>query len=192
MNKKIIEVSMKWIFPSIKNRSVDLEDKLFNFRLKKAREQYIQACKSELDEKYLVDCVNEFLDQLGMKIITNPKIVLKNTESHRISYSKIRSEYGNQKDDIVWIKLSVSESGIKMISVIGTSEDIFFTENTKNNSSSGKINKKLKLEWVEDYVYIFPLLNIPEGLYRSDIESGIGNYLIDKGFPILDYYSHNF
>ncbi len=68
---------MKWIFPSIKNRSVDLEDKLFNFRLEKAREQYIQACKSELDEKYLVDCVNEFLDQLGMMKITNPKIVLK-------------------------------------------------------------------------------------------------------------------
>ncbi len=183
---------MKWIFPSIKNRSVDLEDKLFNFRLEKAREQYIQACESELDEKDLVDCVNEFLGQLGMKKITNPKIVLKNTESHRISYSNIRSEYGNQKDDIVWIKLSVSESGIKMISVIGTSEDIFFTKNTKNKSSSGKINKKLKLEWVEDYVYIFPLVNIPEGLYRSDIESGIGNYLIDKGFPILDYYSHNY
>ena len=79
-----------------------------------------------------------------------------------------------------------------MISVIGTSEDIFFTKNTKDKSSSGKINEKLKLEWVEDYVYIFPLLNIPEGLYRSDIESGIGNYLIDKGFPILDYYSHNY
>lgn len=183
---------MKWIFPSIKNRSVDSEDKLFNFRLEKAKEQYRQACKSTLDEKYLVECVNEFLDQLGMKKIMNPKIVLKNTESHRISYSDIRSEYGNQKDDIVWIKLSVSESGIKMISVIGTSEDIFFTKNTKNKSSSGKINKKLKLEWVEDYVYIFPLLNIPEGLYRSDIESGIGNYLIDKGFPILDYYSHNY
>ena len=26
----------------------------------------------------------------------------------------------------------------------------------------------------------------------SDIESGIGNYLIDNDVPILDYYSHNY
>ena len=191
MDKKIKEVSMKWIFPSIKNRRVDLEDKL-NFRIEIAKEQYKQACKRELNETKLVKYVNEFLDQLGMNPMPNPQIEVKKTKSHRIPYSEIRSKYGNQKDDIVWIKLSVSEIGKKMISVIGTSEDIFFTENTKKPTSSSKINKALKLKWVEDYVYIFPLVNIPVGLYRSDIESGIGNYLIDKGFPILDYYSHNF
>lgn len=33
---------------------------------------------------------------------------------------------------------------------------------------------------------------ITDGLNRSDIESGIGNYLISQGIPILDYYSHNY
>lgn len=41
----------------------------------------------------------------------------------------------------------------------------------------------------EAYVLIFPLVNIPDGLDRSDIESGIGNYLISKNVPILDFYS---
>ncbi|MDV4151424.1 hypothetical protein R0131_11280 [Clostridium sp. AL.422] len=26
---------------------------------------------------------------------------------------------------------------------------------------------------------------------RKEIETAVGNYLIDKGVPIIDYYSHN-
>lgn len=34
--------------------------------------------------------------------------------------------------------------------------------------------------------------NPPEGLQRGDIERGVGNYLISKNVPILDFYSHNY
>ena len=49
-------------------------------------------------------------------------------------------------------------------------------------------------EWDEGTVLVFPLINLKKlkDLDRSDIESGIGNYLIDNDVPILDYYSHNY
>ena len=71
----------------------------------------------------------------------------------------------------------------------------FFTDYDKNYTTAGRINKSLGLEWDDSEVLIFPL-NIPSKiqgvLNRSDIESGIGNYLISKGVPILDFYSHNY
>lgn len=41
-------------------------------------------------------------------------------------------------------------------------------------------------------IYAFPitqeLLSVKN---RKEIETGIGNYLEDRGVPIIDYYSHN-
>lgn len=54
------------------------------------------------------------------------------------------------------------------------------------------IDHLLGESWDESYVFIFPLYNIPEELNRSDIESGIGNYLIANNIPIIDFYSHNY
>lgn len=191
VDEKILNAALKWIQPSIKGRSIS--ETGISFRMEKAKEQYDIARKIIFNEKEMIDCVNDFLDEIGINIIKNPKYPLKECKTRRISYSKIREEYKNKKDDIIWIKLSTTKNKkTKIISVIGTSEDIFFTEYTKKNTVSGKINLKLGLEWIEDYVYIFPLVNIPFYLTRSDIESGIGNYLIYKGFPILDFYSHNY
>lgn len=192
METKYLKVTLKWMILSVKNRGVTMtDDNSFNFRIEKAKEQLELAKKIKFDEQKMIDLVNEFLEALGMEKISDPKIYLKNTLTRRIDYSRMRKKYHHEKDDIVWIKLSNVEDS-KVISVIGTSEDIYFSDRAKNETASGKINKCLGLEWEESYVFIFPLVNIPEGLYRSDIESGIGNYLVDASFPILDYYSHNY
>ena len=88
----------------------------------------------------------------------------------------------------MWIKFATDGR----ISVVGVGCDISFTDYAKKNTSAGRIINELGLDWNDDEVLIFPLKNIPEGLKRSDIESGIGNYLISKKVPILDFYSHNF
>ncbi|WP_369813894.1 hypothetical protein, partial [Halolactibacillus sp. JCM 19043] len=59
-------------------------------------------------------------------------------------------------------------------------------------NTSGIIVHHLGKCWDESFVLLFPLKNIPGNLSRSDVERGIGNYLIDKGVPILDFYFHNY
>lgn len=57
-------------------------------------------------------------------------------------------------------------------------------------NSSGIIIHKLGKQWDESFVLIFPLKNIPQGYGRGDVERAVGNLLIEKGVPILDFYSH--
>lgn len=192
-NKEYLRECLKWIMPSIKSRRVPkpIESK-FCFRVEKAKEQ-LQLFESmdEIDRETIKSYVNDFLASIGMERIPNPEVQPSKREYRRISYSNIKEKNAGQKDkdDIVWIKFIKGKS---LISVIGTGCDIFFTDTTKNETVAGIINQQLKLEWDEDEAFIFPLINIPEGLDRSDIESGIGNYLISKKIPILDFYSHNY
>ncbi len=179
--------ALDWIFPSIKNRtfSKKSDTERYNFRIEKAKQQL----KLEpVSRENIIEYVNEFLVGLGMEHVDNPRVKPKNREKRRFDYYEINPE---SKEDIVWIKFSKTEKG-DYISVIGTSCDISFSEKAKNETSAGIINQELEIEWDEKEVLIFPLRKIPDYLYRSDIESGIGNYLISKGVPILDYYSHNF
>lgn len=196
MDNNVKEKALKWIFPSIENRTVNNDG--FCFRLEKAREQYELPAVSKDDIKRLV---NDFLLSLNMKVISNPEYSPRKVEDRaigirRINYSKIWDDNKPEqaeKEDIVWIKfVEAKEEKDRYISVVGVGCDISFTDNTKNTTSSGKIIKELDLEWDDKEMFIFPLKNIPAGLKRSDIESGIGNYLIDNGVPILDFYSHNF
>lgn len=199
------EKYLKWIMPSIKNRTVPqgIKNEQFNFRVKMAEVQlklYEEEKKKwcnehpELSEqdwkdehkKEIVKYVNDFLSSImNMEKAENPYIKPKNTKGRRIEYSKINPI---KKEDIVWIKFT--KSGV--ISVIGTACDIYFTEFAENNTTAGRINQILNQKWDDTVVLVFPLMNIPDGLNRSDIESGIGNYLISQGIPILDYYSHNY
>ena len=56
---------------------------------------------------------------------------------------------------------------------------------------SGVLIKYLNEEWNQDYILIFPLTRISSTQYtRHEIEKRIGNHLIDKDIPILDFYSH--
>lgn len=173
-----------WIMPSIRNRSLSHipEDGEYNFRIERAEQQ---SKMPTVDREIIIEYVNEFLEGLGMVKIDDPHVKPKATKTRRFNYAKINRE---SKQDIVWIKFTEDN----YISVIGTGCDIYFSKNTLDNTAAGIINRVLGKKWDENDVLIFPLLNIPEHLNRSDIESGIGNYLISKNVPILDYYSHNY
>lgn len=175
---------LKWIMPSIKNRTVSTDDVNgnFNFRIEKAKEQNLLPV---VEREVIIKYVNEFFLSIGMKTSSDPVIKPKKRGTRRIEYSKINKK---NKNDIVWIKFSNNNR----ISVIGTGCDISFTVYAKNNTTAGLINQSLELEWDETEILIFPLYNFKEGLNRSDIESGIGNYLVSCGVPILDFYSHNY
>ena len=202
MNKECL----KWIMPSMKTRSVESS----SFRCEKAEEQadiaadMIQRGVLPTRED-ITKYVNEFFSNIGMENVT-PK-----EEKTKYIYRDIWKKYKPkdmaekddqkgmvEKDDIVWIKFT--KNGV--VGVIGTSCDVFlgFPNCYGKYSTSDKIvyhvwNKKGKDDswsWDTKNVLIFPLCNIPDGLNRSDTESGIGNYLISKGVPILDFYSHNY
>lgn len=177
-------------------------------RLEKAKKQ------AELNKIAIEDIVaytNEFLGMLGMNPVSNPKLVnpsVKNSVVNESIYASIQSD-NNLFDirDIVWMKFT--KDGY--LGVVAVSNDINFdipeleeqynytddgklksAQNKWKYNTSGIIVHHLKKEWDESFVLIFPLQNIPSGLSRGDIECGVGNYLIDRGVPILDYYSHRF
>ena len=179
---------LKWIEPSIPNRSVKIEENKFNFRLEKAKQQLTLITVSK---DRIIDHVNNFFRIMDMETVDKSKAKVKPIKraTRRIAYAKINPD---NKNNIVWIKFSIIKGKEDIISVIGTGCDIFFSEHCKKNSSAGIINQRLGMEWNEDCVLIFPLKKIRKGLNNSDIESGIGNYLISKGVPILDFYSHNY
>lgn len=44
--------------------------------------------------------------------------------------------------------------------------------------------------WDTSFILVFPLPKIPTPLTLTDIRAGVGNYLVQKDVPILDYYAH--
>lgn len=187
--KEIKLDNFKYITPSIRHRSVKGEDSIRVIMAKKQLEKYnnliANGCKKEAMIQRVIYLTKEILLEIGMKLPNSFNCII-NIENGIVDYDKICEgiDLAN-KNDIVWIKLN--ENGC--ISVIGTSRDICFDDTSTN---SGKINSFVKQEWDKERVLIFPLVNIPEGLNRSDVESIIGNYLIDNDIPILDYYSHTY
>lgn len=188
---------LKYIMPSIKHRGVSRNN---DIRVKMARKQLDEfelqkAHNQNKNKKEVIELVNTFLNQIGIGIDPNfnNEINVKSGKyvyRGRISYFNIKQQTGILcKEDIVWIKLNTNGC----ISVVGVGCDIYFTEKTKTTTSSGRINTYLEQEWDEKTVLVFPLIGIEQTSFnRSDIESGVGNFLIANGVPILDYYSHNY
>lgn len=88
--------------------------------------------------------------------------------------------------DIVWMKFT--EDGY--LGVVADSFDI----NYSYDNSSGKLIRVLdkSKQWNKSVVVIFPITqDLLRVKNRKEIETGIGNYLEDRGVPIIDYYSHN-
>lgn len=172
-----------------------------NVRYKKALEQ---AEMKPVDKNEISSIIIDFLNKIGIETTKDPVI-----SPNLVDYSKIKEEYelADQRD-IVWIKFT--EDGY--VGVVAASSDINF--NIPNSSddynkkhkvfnsylrryeekwsftTSGIIIHKLGKKWDESFVLLFPLKNIPLGYTRGDIEKAIGNLLIEKNIPILDYYSH--
>ncbi len=166
-------------------------------RIDKAIEQYNKAKSCKITKNDIAKHVKDFLSLLGFR---DPKSVIIRPED--VDYNKLVEDYGlNDKRDIVWMKFSKEQ----YLCTVACSNDINVDAVPKNGdineknekgrgfkyNTSAVIMHELELEWDEE-VMIIPLTCIPDGLSRGDIETGIGNYLIAQGVPILDYYSHNY
>lgn len=174
------------------------------YRLDKAREQ---ASFSPVDVNVVTTYANDFFRSIGMNTVEEPIIY----NPLQINYEKIKRDYIlHELGDIVWMKFT--KDGY--LGVVATSNDINFDipNNTADydkkewkynfflkqkelvwkHTSSGILVHQLDKVWDSYFVLVFPLSNIPNGYKRGDIERAIGNYLIDKDVPIIDFYSHNY
>lgn len=153
----------------------------------------------------IIKYINEFLEKIGINNVSNPKHTCEDWTS--FDYDALQQENNlNGRKHIVWMKFTTDG----YLGVVAASDDINFdiplseanyndTTDGKEKSSgndwehntSGIIVHHLKKQWDESFVLIFPLENIGDAM-RDDIECGIGNYLISKDIPILDFYSHRF
>lgn len=159
------------------------------YRLDKAKEQVSHL---PVDINIIVSHVNDFLKAIGINTIKSPII----RQPQKIDYKKIKEEYSLANErDIVWMKFTTDG----YLGVVAVSNDINFdiplntSEYTdQKRNTAGILIHQLGKEWDTSFVLVFPLANIPAGKERGDIERAIGNYLIDKGVPIIDFYSHNY
>ena len=100
-------------------------------------------------------------------------------------YAVIQNQYNlNFQKDLVWLKFT--KDGY--VGVVGDSSDI----NHSYTNTSGRLVKMVNKSWDPSNVFIFPITSeMLRYKTRKEIETGIGQYLISKGVPIIDYYSHN-
>lgn len=182
--------------PRGKASSVRLDPNAYRIRI--AREQ---ALKEPMPIEKITCYVNEFLTALNMLVIKDSRISLKPNSSdaqihefiERNLYQPLHDKYGNCSN-LVWMKFT--QDGY--LGVVAVSNDINFDIPASldgdlcTRNTSGIIVKSLDKQWDRSFVLAFPLVNIPKGLKRGDIESGIGNYLISKETAILDFYSHRY
>lgn len=175
----------KWLFPKYKDKIVGDDN---CFRIMVAKEQ-VEEMKP-ISKGKIIEYVREFFKNITMTDFEILEVNLKKNPIKRGFYSGFQKKYGlNDKRDIIWMKFTKPESEIEdgYLGVVAMGCDINFNyENT-----SGKIIKALGKEWDETSILIVFLKKVPSQMNRQQLESGIGNYLIGKNVPILDYYSHN-
>lgn len=135
---------------------------------------------SEWNEKRRKEKIDS---QVHMKTI-DPDIVKEWVESFLL---QIGVETGNRianKGDFLWIKFTKDN----FVGVVAAGCDFNFSYKNR----SGKYLKEVGKEWNENLLLVFPISKYPEGKTRGDIERAVGNYLIKKKVPIIDFYSHNY
>lgn len=107
--------------------------------------------------------------------------------SYDEKYDTIKELFGlDYPNDIVWLKFTTDG----YLGVVADSFDVNFSY----DNTSGRLLKKLipNKEWDSSFVVIFPITPImKQEKTRKMIETGIGNYLLSKKVPIIDFYSHN-
>ena len=150
-----------------------------------------------------IDTIN--LDGIEHIILDNGIIIRDNnwTPSHwnGDAYDKYDKKYDAIKDkfglervsDILWFKFT--DKG--HLAVVASSCDI----NWDNKLSCGILVNEVEEIFDTSFVFVFPLTRQmirtkaePNSYYRkysvAELELAVGNYLSDKGVPIIDYYSH--
>lgn len=140
------------------------------------------------------------LDENNQALILDNGIIAQGSswESPRWNKEKNMYDYWDHKydlikekfnlkypNDIIWMKFTNKHH----LGVVAKSFDINF--NTDN--TSGKLVEKVDEKWDNSFIFIFPLTkDILKKYNKDEIERAVGNYLISKGVPIIDYYSHNY
>ena len=153
-----------------------------------------------------VDEITEVIYKEFSEFIAKP-IKYKITESQIETNGVVTIDYKCLKDkyrladerDIVWMKFTIDN----YLGVVADSNDINFDipndrnmydEKRENGlwkyNSSGILIHYLGKEWDSSFVLICPIIKFPEEKNRHFIEKSIGDFLIEKNIPILDYYSH--
>ena len=109
-------------------------------------------------------------------------------------YEVIKAKFSLERvTDILWFKFTKEGH----LAVVASSCDI----NWKNNTSCGILVNETGECFDESFVFVFPLTqhmvrtkDDPKSHNRKysveDLERGVGNYLIGKGVPIIDFFSH--
>lgn len=183
--EKAIYLTKKTCRPRKKKSSVKkLQD---SYRVDVAREQ-AKSAPAPIDD--IVRHVNEFLEVLGMEKVENPRFEIPENWSKKKRKAEVKKLYTFVREKcatseyLVWMKFTKD----RFLGVVAASDDIKF----RKNNTAGIIIHSLGKVWDRSFVLAFPLVRIPEGLNRDNIECGIGNYLIEKRVPILDFYSHRY
>lgn len=188
-------------------------------RVDKAKEQLELPSKNV---NKIIELTNEFLRNIGLKEVSSPQFTDFSIDigdygykSVTVDESKFNKQFGltknplNNSKHVVWMKFIKRNDEIPgHLGVVAASNDYNFDippdKNSYNNktkniygkevwqySTSGIILHKLNLEWDESFILVFPLKDVTDG-FCKDVEMGIGEYLIAKGIPIIDFYSHTF
>ena len=109
-------------------------------------------------------------------------------------YFEIKDKFDLEREtDIIWLKMTTKGH----VAVIAKGCDI----NWNSDNSSGKLVQAVGEELCPDLLFIFPITRQmtrekknPKSWERkfstAELELGVGNYLLDQGIPIIDYYSH--
>ncbi len=164
-------------------------------RIEVAKQQYDYFTKIQNGDEIvdqIIVLTNDYLAKtFGITTISDPKIHLTNGKfSNGIKpkefYALYKSKYNlDDVRDIVWMKFTKDFC----LTTVACSNDI----NVGDNNTSGKILKKLNLQYNGDFVLVFPLSGIGGNKHlRHQIEMEIGDNLIINNIPIIDFYSHRF
>lgn len=157
--------------------------------------EFLDAIKGDSTNRFEIDEIE--LDDKIHKIVGNC-IIVKDCEwketiwngPYDTKYDVIKDKFGLENVwDLVWLKFSIKpNSNQRYLGVVAVGNDI----NYSYSLSAGKLIKEVGHKWDESFVCIFPLTKeICSYKKRRQIETGVGNYLIDRSVPIIDFYSHN-
>ena len=158
----------------------------------------------------IIKWTNEFINAYGIDIMDIDNEVFTNTLTIEEFNKSTKEKYIiTNKQDIIWMKFTNTGH----LGVVACSNDVNFDIPTDKESYDERLgSKKWKyntsgiivhylnccseelVKWDKTSFLVFPLKDLESGkkgkMCRHEIETGVGNYLLFKGVPILDYYSH--
>lgn len=170
-----------------------------------------ESGKDIVEVNDIIKLTNEFLIKIGLDKVDKPirnSYEIENNDDKTVilPYESIQRNYNlNNEKHIIWMKFAYKNENKKerYLGVVARSNDVNFQipnntseYNLKNGkrwkyNTSGIIIHMLGMKWDESFVLVFPISNVGDHAMK-DVECGIGQYLISKNVPILDYYSHTF